>query len=276
MKYDSIGFIGAGSIARTMIAGLVSKGITDRKKIWVTNRQNRESLKELRERFGVSFTYSKKELLDNSDIIIIAVKPADITAVLEEIRPVVDESQLLISVAAGVTTRSIEGCTGRRLPVVRCMPNTSCAVGESATAIAAGMHANEEHLSIARKLFGALGEVVVVDESSMDLVTGLSGSGPAYFYYLVELMEKTAIAAGLSKEVARKLLLQTIYGAAKMLRDTNEDPALLRQRVTSPGGTTFAALEVLKNMGLEDAVNKAVLKAAARSRELGVQSIRQG
>ena len=108
----------------------------------------------------------------------------------------------------------------------------------------------------------------------MDLVTRLSGSGPAYFYYLVELMEKTAVAAGLSREVARKLLFQTIYGAAKMLRDTNEDPSLLRQRVTSPGGTTFAALEVLKNMGLEDAVNKAVLKAAVRSRG-GVQSIRQ-
>lgn len=276
MKYDSIGFIGAGSIARTMIAGLVSKGVTDRKRIWVTNRQNRESLQKLREEFGVNFTYSKKELLENAGIIIIAVKPSDITTVLEEIKPVVDESQLLISVAAGVTTQSIEACIGSRPAVVRCMPNTSCAVGESATAIAAGMYAGEEHLSAARKLFGALGEVVAVDESSMDLVTGLSGSGPAYFYYLVELMEKTAVAAGLSREVARKLLFQTIYGAAKMLRDTNEDPSLLRQRVTSPGGTTFAALEVLKNMGLEDAVNKAVLKAAVRSRELGVQSIRQG
>lgn len=276
MNYDNIGFIGAGSIAGTMIGGLVSKGVTDREKIWVTNRQNRESLQELRERFGVNCTYSKKELLDNSGIIIIAVKPADITAVLEEIKPVLDENQLLISVAAGITTQSIEDCIGRRLPVVRCMPNTSCAVGESATAVAGGRYAKEKHLSIACKLFEALGEVVVVDESDMDLITGLSGSGPAYFYYLVELMEKTAVAAGLSREVARKLLLQTIYGAAKTLRDTKEDPSCLRQRVTSPGGTTFAALEVFKNMGLEEAVNKAVLKAAFRSRELGIQNIRQG
>ena len=274
MNYNSIGFIGAGSIARTMIGGLISKGVTDRQKIWATNKENRKNLQELRERFGVNCTSSKKELLDNTGIIITAVKPADLTAVLEEIRPVVDKNHLLISVAAGVPTRSIEGCIGRELPVVRCMPNTSCAVGESATAMAGGKYAKKQHLSISFRLFEALGEVVVVDESDMDLITGLSGSGPAYFYYLIELMEKTAVAAGLSREVARKLLFQTIYGAAKMLRDTNEDPSLLRQRVTSPGGTTFAALEVFKNMGLEDAVNKAIIKAAVRSRELGIQSLR--
>jgi len=180
----------------------------------------------------------------------------------------------LISVVAGVTCEKIESYLQKDIAVIRVMPNISCAIGESATAVSRGKYATERHLNTACTLFEALGEVVVVDEANMDIITGLSGSGPAYFYYMVELMEKTAIAAGLSEEVAKKLLLQTLYGAAKMLRDSNEDPSSLRKKVTSPEGTTKAALEVFQAMGLEETVQKAVIKAAARSRELGLESVR--
>jgi len=268
-----IGFIGAGSIVQTMIKGLSAKRIVKGEQIWVTNKENHKRLRDLSKKYGVNRTADKATLLENADMIIIAVKPCDMPAVLEEIKPNVRETQLLVSVAAGVTTRAIEGCLDKKIPVIRCMPNTSCAVGESATAAAKGRFANEGHLSAACTLFEALGEVVVVDEANMDIVTGLSGSGPAYFYYMIELMEKTAVDAGLSRETAKKLLFQTLYGAARMLKDCNQDPSSLRQRVTSPGGTTFAAMEVFQSMGLEDTITKAVIKAAARSRELGAESI---
>jgi pyrroline-5-carboxylate reductase len=274
MLYNKVGFIGAGSIAYTMISGLISNGIIKGEKIWVTNKQNTERLLDLWNKYQVNYSKDKKKVLDNTDIIILAVKPADAMAVLEEIKPMIDEKQMIVSVIAGVTTENIEKVLGKRIAVIRVMPNISCAIGESATAITKGRFANERHLATASKLFNALGEVVVVDESNMDIITGLSGSGPAYFYYMVELMEKTAVESGLAKDTAKKLLLQTLYGAAKMLRDSNEDPSELRRKVTSPEGTTYAALEVFQNMGLEETVRKAVIRAAARSRELGIESVR--
>jgi pyrroline-5-carboxylate reductase len=272
MLYNKIGFIGAGSIVHTMISGLTTNGIIRGEKIWVTNKQNTERLLELWKKFHVNCTKDKKKVLDNTDIIILAVKPSDAMSVLEEIKPIIDEKQLIISVIAGVTTESIERVIGKRIAVIRVMPNISCAIGESATAISRGRFASERHLAIASTLFNELGEVVVVDEANMDIITGLSGSGPAYFYYMVELMEKTAVESGLAKDIAKKLLLQTLYGAAKMLRDSNEDPSALRKKVTSPEGTTHAALEVFQSMGLEETVHRAVIRAAARSRELGLEN----
>ncbi|MGI6114467.1 MAG: pyrroline-5-carboxylate reductase [Mahellales bacterium] len=272
MLYNKIGFIGAGSIVHTMISGLTTNGIIRGEKIWVTNKQNTERLLELWKKFHVNCTKDKKKVLDNTDIIVLAVKPSDAMSVLEEIRPIIDEKQLIVSVIAGVTTESIERVIGKKIAVIRVMPNISCAIGESATAIARGKFASERHLATASKLFNELGEVVVVDEANMDIITGLSGSGPAYFYYMVELMEKTAVESGLAKDIAKKLLLQTLYGAAKMLRDSNEDPSDLRKKVTSPEGTTHAALEVFQSMGLEETVHRAVIRAAARSRELGLQN----
>lgn len=274
MIYNKIGFIGAGSIAQTMIKGLIENNVVKNHKIWVTNKENRTRLLELWKKYGVNCTMDKKKVLDNTDVIVLAVKPTDVPEVLQEIRDFISDKQLVISVAAGITTEMIETLLDRDIPVVRVMPNTSCAVGESATAIAKGRLANRRHLSTACKLFEALGEVVIVDEKDMDLITGLSGSGPAYFYYMVELMEKTATSYGLPKETARKLLLQTLYGAAKMLRDSNEEPSTLRQKVASPEGTTHAALEVFQNMNLEETVRKAIIKAASRSRELGMQKVR--
>lgn len=273
MHNNRIGFIGAGSIAQTMIRGLVSKQIIKGEHIWVANRANRKRLHDLNREYLVNCTMDKAEVIKNTNIIIIAVKPNDLVAALNEINPSVCEKHLIVSVAAGVSTQTIENCIGKQVPVIRCMPNTSCAVGESATAVAEGRYSDKSHLADVCKLFEALGKVVVVDENSMDVVTGLSGSGPAYFYYMIELMEKTAVDAGLSNEIARKLLFQTLYGAAKMLMDTGLDPAILREKVTSPGGTTFAAMEVFQSMDLEDTITKAVKRAAARSRELGVQAL---
>ncbi|MBA1334666.1 MAG: Pyrroline-5-carboxylate reductase [Firmicutes bacterium] len=274
MLYNKLGFIGAGSIVHTMIDGLIRNETIKSEKIWVTNKENTDRLLSLWKKYDVNCTKDKNKVLDSTDVIILAVKPQDTMDVLREIKPVISDKQLLISVVAGVTCEKIESYLQKDIAVIRVMPNISCAIGESATAVSRGKYATERHLNTACTLFEALGEVVVVDEANMDIITGLSGSGPAYFYYMVELMEKTAIAAGLSEEVAKKLLLQTLYGAAKMLRDSNEDPSSLRKKVTSPEGTTKAALEVFQAMGLEETVQKAVIKAAARSRELGLESVR--
>jgi len=273
MIYNKIGFIGAGSVVQTIIKGLISNDVVKSHKIWVNNRKNREHLLTLRKDYGVNCTEDKKKVFNNTDTIILAVKPQDIQEVLEEIKPIISEKQLLVSVAAGITTQTIARILEKDIAIIRVMPNTSCAVGASATAIAKGKLANERHLLTVSKLFQALGEVVVVDEKDMDLITGLSGSGPAYFYYMVELMQKAAVSHGLSEEVARKLILQTLYGAAKMLKETDEQPAVLRKKVTSPNGTTYAALKVFETMGFEEIVTKAIIKASERSTQLGRECI---
>lgn len=269
MIYNKIGFIGAGSVVQTMVRGLITNDVVKGHKIWVTNRKNRAHLLDLWKEFNVNCTVDKKKVLDNTDTIILAIKPQDMQEVLKEIKPIINEKQLLISVTAGITTQSIASILEKNIAIIRVMPNTSCAVGASATAIAKGKLANNRHLATASKLFESLGEVVVVGEKDMDFITGLSGSGPAYFYYMVELMQKTAVSHGLSEETAKKLIVQTLYGAAKMLKENNEEPAVLRKKVTSPNGTTYAALKVFERMGFENTVTKAIVRASVRSTELG-------
>src|SRR5262249_21767204 len=195
------------------------------------------------------------------------VKPGDMPVVLDEIAPYATPRHLVISVAAGVSLETIE----RRLagvPVIRAMPNTSTVVRASATALAAGGRAGADHLEIARRLFEAVGWVGVVPESLLDVVTAVSGSGPAYVYMLAEALANSGERAGLPRELAQVLVAQTILGAGKMLIETGDGPEILRNRVTSPGGTTMAGLEALEQGGLRAAVDAAVTKAAHRAREL--------
>ncbi|WP_126428524.1 pyrroline-5-carboxylate reductase [Brevibacillus marinus] len=264
-----IGFLGAGSIVEAMLSGIVQKKLLAAERIAVTNRSDQQRLAHLSRQYGVEALTDKLLLVRQSDILILAVKPKDAQEACQSLQGHIRPDQLVISLIAGVSTACIANWLGVNCPIIRTMPNTSSAVGHSVTGIAGGRHSDESHLEMALKLFAAIGSVYVVPEEDLDILTGLTGSGPAYIYYLVEAMEKAGIKAGLAPEMARKLTVQTLLGAAQMLLHSSEEPAVLRRKVTSPGGTTQAGLEVLESYQFQEAVISAVLRAAERSRELG-------
>ncbi|MGG1660630.1 pyrroline-5-carboxylate reductase [Brevibacillus sp. NRS-1366] len=266
-----IGFLGAGSIVEAMLSGILKKELLAPEHLLISNRNNRERLQQLADAYGVQYTQDKREVVRSSDILILAIKPKDAAEALQDLRGVVHADQLVISVIAGVSTSLIEEWLGVNCPIIRTMPNTSSAVGLSATGLAANQFVTEEQLRQATRLFEAIGTVYEVAEEELDIITGLSGSGPAYIYYLVEAMMAAGATAGLDREMARQLTLQTVIGAAHMLLDTREEPALLRQQVTSPGGTTQAGLEVLEAYQFQQGVTAAILRATERSREMGAQ-----
>ncbi|KQL46212.1 pyrroline-5-carboxylate reductase [Brevibacillus choshinensis] len=264
-----IGFLGAGSIVEAMLSGILKKGLFSADRVYVTNRSNSERLDLLTETYGVNTTHEKMDVIKAADILILAMKPKDSAEALKELAGSVHPGQLVISVIAGVSTTLIGEWLGVNCPIIRTMPNTSSAVGLSATGLAANQFVTEDQLLLATRLFEAIGTVYTVAEEELDIVTGLSGSGPAYIYYLVEAMMGAGATAGLDREMARQLTLQTLLGAAHMLMDTREEPALLRKKVTSPGGTTQAGLEVLESYQFQEAVTSAILRATERSREMG-------
>ncbi len=263
-----LGIIGAGAIGSAIVSGLISAGTFKPEDIIITNREKRSRLLKLKELWKVNITEDKKELLRFSDTIIIAVKPQDIEDLLKEIKRMVKEKHLIISVVAGLKTSTIESKIGKKIRVVRTMPNIAVAVGESATAIAKGTYATDDDISFTKTIFCALGKSVVIDEGLMDLVTALSGSGPAYIYFLIEAMREGAIKSGMPEDVAHVLALQTLWGASELSKRTNEDISLLRERITSPGGTTASALQTMKEHGLPEIISKAIESATSRSKEL--------
>ncbi len=273
MVEHTVGMIGAGNMAHALLRGIFEAGLVSPARCLVTNRSSDERLARIARAWPVRTTRDKALVLAEGDVIILAVKPPDMPVVLDEIVPHATPRHLVISVAAGVPIEMIE----RRLeavPVIRAMPNTSTAVRASATALAAGAHAGPDHLAIARMLFEAVGWVGVVPESLLDVVTAVSGSGPAYVYMLAEALANSGERAGLPRDLAHALVAQTILGAGKMLTETGDGPEVLRDRVTSPGGTTMAGLEALEQGGLRAAVDAAVTKAAHRARELRGASVR--
>jgi len=269
----SVGLIGAGNMGEALLRGLLGTRTVAVARCLVTNKSNDERLARLAGEWGVRTTRDKARLMDDGDVIILAVKPADVPDVLREIASYAAPRHLIVSVAAGVPLETIESHLGR-VPVVRAMPNTSTAVGASATAICLGRWAEDGHLSTVREVFEAVGRVVVVPEALFDTVTGLSGSGPAYVYLLAEAMLEAGLRAGLPRDAALALVSQTVLGAGKMLTETGEDPAVLRGRVTSPGGTTMAGVQALEEGGFQAVVRQAVERAARRSRELRASPIR--
>lgn len=264
----TLGFIGAGSMAQAMVSGLVGGGFLAPRRVWAVNRQDDARLAELA-RWGAHTTRDKAEVCRRSELIVLAVKPKDAEQVLGELRPHLTADHVLLSLMAGIPTAYIESLLDEGARVVRAMPNTSSAVRESATAISAGRHASPEDMAVVAALLGAVGQVLIVDEEALAAVTALSGSGPAYVYLLLESLIQAGEAAGLEREVARRLVLQTVYGSAKMVRETERDPAELRQKVSSPGGTTVAALSVLEESGFRESLIRAVARAKERSVELG-------
>ncbi|MEW6695861.1 MAG: pyrroline-5-carboxylate reductase [Bacillota bacterium] len=262
-------FVGAGNICESMVKGLLSTGLVRPGDIRVSNRSNEERLNFLRNYYGIVPVTDKKTAASQADVIILAMKPQDIFPALQELSGSIQENQLVISVLAGIPTSLIEDGLGIEVAVVRAMPNTSCAVLESATGLSAGRYTAPQQLNLAEEMFRMVGEVVIVEERLLDAVTGLSGSGPAYIYYLVEAMEKAGEAAGIPRELARPLVLKTLLGAAKMLMETGEQPEVLRRQVTSPNGTTMAGINELNKGNFQTTVRKAILRATHRSQELG-------
>ena len=259
-----IAILGAGKIGESLIAGLVSSGWTE----LIATARREERLAELAERYGIETTLSNADAVRGAAVVVIAVKPQDIDALLSEIADAVSSSHTVISIAAAIPTALIERHLGDEIPVVRAMPNTPATVHEGMAGIAAGSHAREEHLAIAEDVLAHVGRSVRVQESHMDAVTALSGSGPAYFALLAESMIEAGILLGLSREVSTDLVVQTMLGTAKLLRDEKMHPVELRETVTSPGGTTIAAIRELEQAGVRAAFFNAIQAAMKRSREL--------
>lgn len=269
----TVGMIGAGNMAEALLRGLLGTGVVHPARCIVTNRSNDERLARLAREWGVRTTRDKALLMSDGEVIILAVKPPDMPTVLDEIAPHVHPRHLVISVAAGVPIEVLEHHLVS-VPVVRTMPNTSTAVRASVTAIASGRLAGDDHLAIVREIFEAVGWVTVLPEPFLDVVTALSGSGPAYVYMLAEAMVEAGERAGLPSDVARAMVAYTVLGAGKMLAETGDAPEALRRRVTSPGGTTMAGVQALEEGGVREAVHTAIVRATRRARELRGASVR--
>jgi len=258
--------LGTGKLGEALLSGLLRAGRAPGDVLVTARRVERAA--ELSERYGVS-AVSNAVAARDADILLLTVKPQDMGSLLDELAPVVTRERLVVSVAAGIPTSYIEKRLADGVPVVRVMTNTPVLVDEAMSAISAGAHAGPEHLAATETLLAAVGRVVRVPESQQDAVTALSGSGPAYFFYLVEAMTDAGILLGLPRAVAADLLVQTALGAATMLRDSGEHPVRLREAVTSPAGTTISAVRELERHGVRAALIAAIEAARDRSRELG-------
>jgi pyrroline-5-carboxylate reductase len=261
---ERLAILGAGQIGESLLSGLLSSGWSD---VVVTGRRQ-ERVDDLHERYGVDATLSNAEAIAGARIVVIAVKPQDIEALLGEIAPVLSPEQTVLSVAAAIPTLAIEAHLADAVPVVRAMPNAPSTVHEGIAGICAGAHARDEHLALADDVLSHLGAVVRLPEYAMDAVTAVSGSGPAYFALLAEAMIEAGILLGLSREVTTQLVVQTMLGTAKLLRDEAMHPVELREAVTSPGGTTIRAIRELEQAGVRAAFLNAIQAAMERSQEL--------
>jgi pyrroline-5-carboxylate reductase len=259
-----IAILGCGRIGEALLVGLLGAGWTD---IVVTSRTE-ERAAELHERHGVEATTDSAAAASKAELVVIAVKPQDIDALLAEVGSSFTPEQTVLSIAAAIPTKQIEAGIAPGVPVVRAMPNAPSTVHEGMAGICAGAHAGEESLALAENALAHLGRVVRVPESAMDAVTALSGSGPAYFALLAEAMIEAGILLGISREISTTLVVQTMLGTAKQLRDLGMHPVELRESVTSPGGTTIAAIRELEQAGVRAALLNAVQAAMTRAGEL--------
>ena len=264
----TITVIGAGNIGQALIGGLIKGHELDPSQIRAT-RRSEDALAALAGRFpGLQTTTDNAEGVRGATVVILAIKPQNAQKVLHEIREDVPEEALFISVLAGLTTDSLQEALEKELPVVRSMPNTPSLVDEGATAICGGEYAQDRHLNLARHIFQAVGKVEVVEEYLMDAVTGLSGSGPAYVYMFIEALTDAGVKQGLPRTTAHRLAAQTVFGAAKLVLETDKHPAILRDEVTTPGGTAIAAVSELESHGLRTMLINTVATATERSKEL--------
>jgi len=263
-----IGFIGAGNMATALAKGLSASGVADAERIYASDIDEKRR-KIFARATSANVCSDNAAVVGEADVVVLAVKPQQIQEVLREIGPALEERHLVVSIAAGITTQYVEKFVRNGVRVVRAMPNTPMLVGAGAAALCKGKWATDADLALARSIFGSSAVVVVIEEKGMDAVTALSGSGPAYFFYLTEAMIRAGVELGLGEDAAAALATHTALGAGKMLVETGETPQQLRHRVTSPGGTTEAAIKSMETAGIPASIIEAIKAAARRSEELG-------
>lgn len=265
---NNITFIGAGSMAEAILSGLTSSNVIQAKHIFVTNKSNKSRLHELHKKYNVNINLSKQQSIKNSNIIILSMKPKDLESSLQEINSYITKSHLVISILAGISENQIRLLIGKDIPIVRVMPNTSATVKHSMTGISKGKFANEHHLHTTTKLFESVGKTITVPEEHLHGVTSLSGSGSAYFYFMVESLINSYLDIGLDFNTAEKLVVETFIGAGKLLNYSDGNYKKLRENITSTGGTTDAGVSTLKDLDFESIVKSCVKSAYTRSVEL--------
>ncbi|ABS25594.1 pyrroline-5-carboxylate reductase [Anaeromyxobacter sp. Fw109-5] len=268
-----IAFLGSGNMAEALVKGLLGAGTASAEEI-VCAEPRLERREELALRYGVKVIGSNLEATEQADVVVLSVKPQTMEQLLDEIAPAVDHRKLVVSIAAGVSIAAIARKLGAGVRIVRTMPNTPALVGAGATALARGAHATDWDLEQARSLFQAVGTTVIVEEHHLDAVTGLSGSGPAFLFLVIEALADGGVKVGLARSVAMTLAAQTVLGSAKLVLETGEHPGRLKDQVTSPGGTAIAGVHALEQGGLRAALIAAVEAATRRSRELGERAVR--
>jgi pyrroline-5-carboxylate reductase len=262
-----VAFLGGGRMGEALVSGLIRSGGRSAGEIMVTSRREDRS-RELGETYGIDSTLSNADAVAWADVLVLTVKPQDMEVLLSQIREHVTQEQLVVSFAAGIRTSFVEKHLPDGVHVVRVMSNVAVLVDEAMSVVAAGSNAEDRHLEVAEELLGYVGKVIRLKEVHLDAITATSGSGPAYFFLLAEAMIEACILLGLSRDVATELIIQTMLGSAKMLRDTGKHPVVLREMVTSPGGTTIAAIRHLEEAGVRAAFLNAIDAACRRSAEL--------
>ncbi len=275
LKDKKIAIIGSGNMGEALISGLVCAKSCQPQNIVCTDIR-KDKLKAIADKYGIHTSTSNVEAAQAADIIVYATKPQIMAAVLKETADCLDMSKIIISIAAGIPLAAISTCLQKKLRLIRAMPNIAVFVKEGATAIAGCEHTRPEDIEMAKEIFNSVGETLFIEENVlMDAITGLSGSGPAYIFLIVDALADAGVKMGLSREEALMLSTQTVLGAAKLLKETKEHPSQLKDRVTSPGGTAISGLHTLEKGGLRTTLINAVEAATNRSYELGQLMITQ-
>lgn len=271
-------FYGAGSMAEAIVRGILAQELVSNKNIAMLNRSNKERQQELHVRYGVQTTLhgiSNEDYIKNADIIFLAMKPKDAVEAISAIKPLINEKQLIVSVIAGLSINGIQRILGENIAVVRTMPNTSSTIGFGVTGISYSAQVSEDDRFVVEQLYQSTGVTVVIEEDKQDAITSVSGSGPAYFYFVMEQIIQGAKDAGFTDEEAKKLVTQTALGAAQMVAQTGEEPSELRRKVSSPNGTTQAAIETMAEKGLPQAILAGMKRCETRAKEIG-QAVEEG
>ncbi|MEH7444124.1 pyrroline-5-carboxylate reductase [Bacillus sp. JJ1122] len=268
LKNKKVAFLGAGSMAESMISGVVKSGKIRPENIFVTNQSNTARLERLESKYGINGLPQAEMPYQDIDLFILAMKPKGASEALLVLKDKITPNQVVVSVLAGISTDFMEENLNAAQQVIRVMPNTSSMIQESATAISPGRNTSAANLEDVEELLSCMGKVFLIEEAQMDIFTGLAGSGPAYFYYLMEHMEQVGTENGMDENMVREIIAQTIFGAAKMIMEKGENPAVLRKNVTSPNGTTASGLNALRKYNGGQAITQAVNHAANRSKEL--------
>lgn len=264
---NNIGFIGGGKMASAIMQGIIKSGYFKKENIFVSDK-NETALEHLKNEFGVNTTNNNKYVAQNADIILFAIKPFVLRDVLNEIKPYIKSNQLILSIAAGISIKTIEEILGN-IPVIRIMPNTPALVNEGMSAVCKGSYANNEHSKIAVNIFNSVGKVIESDEKYIDIITAISGSGPAFYYYIIDEIAKAGEKLGLDYATCLKLSAQTAFGSAKMIMESGINPEQLIINVTTPGGCTAVGNDVLKDNKTSDILFDTIEKTAKKAYELG-------